>query len=496
MKPSAPNKGFATQPTDPKAPVALDLADSKEKSALSMMSSSGKEKSIYATMSMAAKKEAYNIRIAEDKVRAVQELGNLKQKFTNTTPFSTPPKDIPLRSGNAVSICLHPDGKSWLMGMGNGRAVQVELLPPPARAITIQKPTNETTLAKISGSIVDIKVLLTGIIGIIDSRGDIYFFQNGTQLNVLHLGLLLETEVLRYCKLLHHDGNFFYFINKARTKVCKVNPEDASIEELDLKRDKLLEITLFENRVFAITETGYIISSISLITDQLQPNEAEAYPDGMSVSEKPILKFNAEDMEVNTSFFKGNLLSQRDPKEAINKALAEGTGTETIHIKTLMAKSNKTGSKMYECWINAFYNAASLKQVLYQAIGSCEDYVVAACQDGKGINCLCVFTHALVLKAIKLFRFDEIADFSYSMANGVQKLKLVRESLTKVYIVASSQKANSVYVFRFDSDTVSLVKKYEKLHKMYVTDFVVGGNQLVTVGRDKDLNMIKIHPEQ
>lgn len=498
MKPStSANKVFPQEIAGgPKAPAMSSNGDHRERSTLSMASGEPKEKSIYATMSMAAKKQVYVMRIEEDKIRAVQELSNLKTKFANKTPFSTPVKSIPIRSGNIVAIGNHPEGKGYVAGLGNGKAILVEILPAPPRAITIQKPTNETVLAKIPGSIVDIKIGPKGVLAIADARGDIYFFQNGNQINALHLGLLAETEVLKYCKILHHDANHFYFVNKTKDRVCKVNPEDSSIEELDLKRDKIMEISLFENRIFAITETGFIISCISMIKEQINPEESEAYPNGIGISEKEILKFSSQDMELNTVFLKGGLLSKADPKEAINKALAESTGAETLHMKTLMSKSNKSGSKMYECWTNAFYNAASLKMTMYQAIGSCEDYVVTACQDGKGINCLCVFTHALVLKAVKLFRFDDIQDFSYSMANGVQKLKLLKESLTNVYVVASSQKANCVYVFRFDSDTLSLIKKYEKLHKFHVTDIVWGANELITVGRDKEMNQIKLHPEQ
>ncbi len=441
----------------------------------------------FATMSKEAKMEIYMQRLQEDKSRAAQVLGQLKKDTSKKKHFVTKKTTFDLASGNPVCVTKMFDKDVYILGAANGKLV---------RTTFVQKKTGqvepvEKVVGKIEKSILCIRCTPTNMIAVFDDDVKLTFFQDGKLLNSMQTDINLEFEYMKIGKFFDADDTSFYYIKGSRDCVVKVDPTSFSAEEVNLNRGKLYQIAVHRERIFAISEEGFVISCASFVKEQMTPDQLEAYPDGVALEQKEILRFNDKDLEVKAKFLKGNLMEEDDYLQLIDEALSGGKGTDTQHMNSLMDKSNVANKKEYIEWEQTFFDHASLKVLNFHSIACTEDLVALVVDDGKGLNCLCIYTHALVLKAMRLFKVGP-NDYSYSLGKSVQNLKMLKLSAEKTMIYAQVQKYNTIHVFSYDSNRIVFVTKVGDMHSQLITDFFVQENKIVTVGKDKKIGVVEV----
>lgn len=443
-------------------------------------------RSVYADMPKEEKMKTLLKRIEEDKVRAQHQLPQLKKSQQEDSPrrLVGQCKCIELDKSSGLPICVtkiaEQDG--YYVGCGNGKIIKVDILSKTTKG----KDHTESLYAKCDNAILALNANPTGMIAAVDDTMHINFFENTKLLTSLKSDIGLEFVELKYGKLVSGDSNFFYYINGPRDKIVKVNPNGFQVEEVNVGRKSLFDFTTFEKRVFAISEEGYIISAVTLVKEQMNADEHEAYPDGVILTEKEILKFNEKDLEAKAKFLREGIKFNEEIEQSIDNFLTDEKGGETQYIQSIMDKSNVAGSKNYVYWENTFFGHSALGVINYHSIGCSEEYVAVCVHDGKGLNCLCLYSHALVLKALKLFRIDS-KDFTFNLGKSCQKMRLVQIDYTTLYIFMNCQKLHTMYIFKYDGDKIALVTKLSSPHTAAITDFYVDQKILLTVGKDKKL---------
>lgn len=484
---SKQNIAVPQQPKAEKSPNRVKFADDQPRDPDEKRYDWKRGPSKYSTMSKEQKMDLYMQRLQEDKNRAAQILGQLKKDSAKKKHFVTKKSTYDITSGNPVCITKMFDKDVYILGQANGKLVTVNL---------VQKKTGhiepvEKVAGKVEKSILCIRSTPSNMIAVFDDDMKLTFFQDGKLLNSMQTDVNLEFEYMKIGKFFDADESSFYYIKGSRDCVVKVDPTSFSAEEVNLNRGKLYQIAVHRERIFAISEEGFVVSCASFVKEQMTPDQLEAYPDGVALEQKEILRFNDKDLEVKAKFLKGNLFEEEDYLQVIDEALSGGKGTDTQHMNSLMEKSNVANKKEYLEWEQTFFDHASLKVLNFHSIACTEDLVALVVDDGKGLNCLCIYTHALVLKAMRLFKVGP-NDYSYSLGKSVQNLKMVKLSAEKTMIYAQVQKYNTVYVFSYDSNKIVFVTKVADMHGQYITDLFVQENRVVTVGKDKKLGVVEV----
>ena len=70
--------------------------------------------------------------------------------------------------------------------------------------------------------------------------------------------------------------------------MVKVNLVDYSIDVVHLNRSQLYQIALEDDRLFALSEEGYLVCATMYDVNKMNPDENEAMPDAVEIQEVQI----------------------------------------------------------------------------------------------------------------------------------------------------------------------------------------------------------------
>ena len=440
-------------------------------------------------------------RLEEDKARAAQRIGELKKTDSEKKKFVLGKQVVGVSICNPMCISNSINNDVYTIGGTNGKIATIQLVKKKNGTVD----SVETSIGKVDNPIIDIKCNSTGIIGVLDDTMTLSFFVNGKKVISLDADISKDNTLVRVGKFIEMDDAYFYYLRDTRESIAKISIEDItsfkdlktfkeSIIDVKMERKGVTGIAIHQERIFAVTEDGYLLSCVTFIKDQMSADEMEAYPDGSMSTTKRILQFNDEDKDLLSKFLKDDILEQDDPMMLIKDVISNTKRTETQYMFSVMDKSNVSKNKAYEKWQMAFFDHASLDLMYYQSIAACEDLVAVVVHDGSGLNCLCVYSHALVLKGMKLFKLVE-NDYTMNIHKSVQKLKIMKSSDSAYFIYASVQKFNFVLIFKYNSHTIKLITKVPNIHETTTYDMHVDGNSFVTTGRDKKICVVSVNSD-
>lgn len=442
-----------------------------------------KDKSIYEGMSKADKQAMASQRLKADNERAERDLMAIdKNKAASRRPFTIKRAMHPCAAGHALCLC-HVADESYYLGMGNGKIVRFK----PTKS---SKSTGETLVAKLDNAILDLKYLpTTDCICALDDTMTISIVKDGKVIWTGKTDIGSEFEHMKVGRYLQASGDKLYYVKNSRDTIVQVNVQTFQQEDIPLHRGKIFDFSVHQGRIFAVSEEGYTISCVHMMKEHMSEDEKVAYPDGVILVEKEIMRFNQKDLELEQKFLKTDLLEVDDGYELIEKFLKDEHGGETQYLNILMSKSKSTKNGDYQIWVNSIFEHAALKVLNYHSIACSEDFVAVVLHDGTGVNCICVYTHALVLKAITLFRVSP-GDYSYSITRSIQQTRMIKVGNGNTLIVCCCHKSNTLYVFNYNGDNIKHLKDIEKVHQQTISDICISGSMIATVGRDKQTCLI------
>lgn len=247
-------------------------------------------------------------------------------------------------------------------------------------------------------------------IAVIDCTSQVMFFYKGKKLKTLEdKGPLLSSLVLQVSssqigKQLCAEGGHIYFINEAQNGIVKVNTATFDRLKIPLVDDRIYQISVASNRVYAISENGSLQVLYRTRDKVLGEYKKKSMKDSddedlMSDDEGQLDKYKTKLVMITPN---KDTVQEPDP---LNSSIIAGSdhedGDETPH-----SISQKSKSELHICNQNS-----TDPSYFYRTIEANNDYVVAVAHDGTGINHLFVFNAGLDQLAEKIIAIKK-NDFS------------------------------------------------------------------------------------
>ncbi len=434
---------------------------------------SRKEPSMYDDMSKEEKMKMTLKRLEEDKARANQQLALLKKNQVKKKHFVTKKKVYDLTSG--YPICVHriPDKEGYFFGLSNGTVLYFDL-----------KTEKINTAVKGDSPILDLLALTGDRLITIDDFSVIRIYQEYKLVKKIASMCSFLAGSQHYSKVLVGNEAFLFFINSSNDGVVRLNLEDYTTETINLGQGKIFQIALQDEKLFGVSEDGYVCCcKMSDMVDQ-NPDELEAELEGNSIIQQKIENLSNEQLGIG--------LKQHDEDMLESSVLLDGE-THKLYNSGVdqsdehdMADKPLTGSKASYDRMNRVLTVQVVNS-FFRTVAASQDYVAVVAHDGKGHNIIYVYDHKLVLKAFKYIHLEE-TDYSFNLNKYIHRLEIVQRKEGTFIFAVTHKKDLKLFIYKLANNELSLFKRFKNIHANMVTDMKTEDDLIVTASKDKKVN--------
>lgn len=463
-----------------------------------------KEKSKYASMSKTDKMKMTMKRIEEDRLRARQQLPLLKKKEIKDKRklFVTKKRVYDLSSGYALCVTKIPDKEAYFYGLSNGTVIYFD----------VETEKINTAVRGDGYPVLDILALNGDKFVTVDDFSQVKVYNDYELEKCITNYCAFVANTYNYGKVLVGNDNYLFFINSTNDGVIKINLTDYSVETLNLNRGKLYQLQLIDQKLFAISEEGYIVMAEMLDTMAMTADEHEALPGGLEITEMKIEDISNEEMGIALKTHKQEALEASLLLESesivLNNSDVQETGQQNDNaldendhpddfdqeisqsriLKTSM-KESRMGASSYDRMEKVFN--IPVKSLFFRTIAVSIHYIAVCAHDGQGNNIIYLYNHKLQLKAFKFLRIEK-NDYGFNLSKYIHKLEIVQRK-EGIWIYGVTHKREmKLFVLKYHEEKLKLFKKYKAIHNKMVTDLRADGDTIITSGQDKRVSIYNI----
>jgi len=433
-----------------------------------------KEKSQYYGMSREDKMKMTLKRIEEDKLQAAHKLPLLKKNEVKKKLFINKKKVYDLANGYPICVSKIADKDAYFYGLSNGTVVYFD---PKSEKIS--------TAVKGDSPILDILGLSNDRIVTVDDYSKVKVYDQYKLVKVVAARAMFVTGTYSYSKILVGTDRFCFFINENRDGVVKVNLDEHTEETLDFGKPNLFQLALVDEKIFALTEDGWLIMATLLELNRMTADETEALPEsGMTLAEVKIEALTNEQMGIAVKTHNAEEQLEASIMVDGESVLLNTSGVDAMGES--QAAPEKTKSQEGKERMDRVFNIPVVNK-FFRTIAASQDLVAVVGSDGQGHNVLFVYTHKLTLKAYKYLRIEP-HDYCFNLTKTIHKLEIVQRKECTYIFGVTHKKDYKLYVWKLEGDELTLFKRYRPIHSNLITDLRADTDTLVTASRDKKVN--------
>ena len=433
------------------------------------------EKSVYAEMTKEEKKALTLKRIQDDEMRAKQQLSSLKKNDTKKKPFVVKKKQYDLTSGYAICVCKIPDKEAYYFGLSTGTVLYFD-------------SRTEKIMNAIKGEnpILDILALPNDRLIIVDDYARVRIYDQYKLIKVMAENSNFVGGSYNYSKILVGNANFCFYINDKADRVIKVNLTDYSTSVLDLNRGKLFQLGLEDDKLYALSEEGYLIKANLMDMNKMNVDELEAYPLGYDLEEVEIQKLTNEQIGIGQKSHANDMLESSVILEGENVNLenSHGPGGNEM-MEGGNAKGNLKSQENYERMTRVLNQP--VKTMFFRTLSTSQDYIAVGAHDGQGHNIIYLYNTKLELKTFKYTRIDD-HDFGFNLNKYFHKMHIEKRKEGTFLFAITHKKPYKMFIYKIINDEFTMFKRFKNIHSHLITDLCSDLDTIVTSSRDKFVN--------
>ena len=439
-----------------------------------------REASKYAGMTKEEKMKETMKRIQDDKARANQQLTILKKEQTKKKTFVTKKKVYDLSSGYAICVQRIPDKEAYYFGLSNGSVLYFDI-----------NTEKINTTVKVDSPIIDIVALSNDKMITIDDFSTIRIYQEYKLVKKAEGMSHFLSGSQHFSKVFAANEAYLFFINAESTSVVRMNLEDYSCDEMNLGHSKIFQIALYDEKLFGISEDGYLClcTMNDMVENPPDPDEEEAYPQGNSITQVKIENLTNEQLGIELKLHERDMLENSMIVDGESVLLNNSTnGQDSIHVEAgekPMKASDISYQRMHKVLTTQVINS------FFRTIAVSQDYVAVVAHDGKGHNIIYVYTHKLQLKAFKYLHIEE-NDYSFNLNKYIHKLEIMQKKEGTFIIAVTHKKEYKIFVYKLENDQLNLYKRFKNVHSNLITDMKQGDDLIITASKDKKVNFYSL----
>lgn len=434
---------------------------------------SRKEPSMYVEMTKEEKMKMTVKRLEEDKARANQQLALLKKNQVKKKYFVTKKKVYDLTSGYPICVRRIPDKEGYFFGLSNGTVLYFDL-----------KTEKINTAVKGDSPILDLLALAGDKLITIDDFSVIRVYQEYKLVKKVSSMCTFLAGSQHYSKVLVGNEAFLFFINSTNDGVVRLNLEDFSTEAINLGQGKIFQIALHDEKLFGVSEDGYVCCCKMSDMVEQNPDELEADIEGNSIIQQKIENLTNEQLGIgqkqhDEDMMESSIVLDGETQKLYNSGADQAEEQE-------MGDKPLTGSKAsYDRMSRVL--AVQVINSFFRTIAASADYVAVVAHDGKGHNVIYVYDHKLVLKAYKYIHLEE-QDYSFNLHKYIHRLEIVQRK-EGTYIFAVTHKRDyKLFIYKLVNNEITLFKRFKNVHANMITDMKTEDELIVTASKDKKVN--------
>lgn len=434
---------------------------------------SRKEPSMYVEMSKEEKMAMTMKRLQEDKARANQQLALLKKSQVKKKYFVTKKKVYDLTSGYPICVRRIPDKEGYFFGLSNGTVLYFDL-----------KTEKINTAVKGESPILDLLALTGDRLVTIDDYSVIRIYHEYKLVKKVASMCSFLAGSQHYSKVLVGNEAFLFFINSTNDGVVRLNLEDYSTENVNLGQGRIFQIALHDEKLFGVSEDGYVCCcKMSDLVEQ-NPDELEAELEGNTIIQQKIESLSNEQLGIGQKQHDEDMLESSVVLDGETHKLYN-SGTDQADDND-MAEKPLTGSKASYDRMNRVL-AVQVINSFFRTIAVSQDYVAVVAHDGKGHNVVYVYDHKLVLKAFKYIHLEE-QDYSFNLNKYIHRLEIVQRKEGTFIFAVTHKKDLKLFIYKLVNNELTLFKRFKNIHANMVTDMKTEDELIVTASKDKKVN--------
>lgn len=418
-------------------------------------------------------------RIEEDRMRAKQQLPLLKKNEIKKKLFITHKKVYDLSSGYAICTVKIPDKDGYFFGLSNGTVLYFDC-----------KTEKINTAVKAENSPVLDLVALTGDRLItVDDYSRIKIYNDYKLVKILPNLCAFVNNSFNYSKILVGNENYLFMINPTNDGITKLNLSDYSFENISLNRGKLFQIQLQDDKLFALSEEGYLVCC-ELGGIKGNPDDIEAEmnnPEGIDISEVKIEDLTndqigiAQKLHHSEEQLEASLILESESVMLNNSSSGQNEegGEDNMKDSQSLTQSQQSYNRM-----NRIFNIP-VKSMFFRSLAVSQDYIALASHDGQGHNLIYLYSHKLALLAFKYLKIES-SDFSFNLQKYLHKLEIIQRKECTYIVAVTHRKDYKLYIYKFANNEITLFKRYKNIHSNLIMDLRFDGFEgIVTSSKDR-----------
>jgi hypothetical protein len=429
-----------------------------------------KEKSQYAEMTKEQKHQMMLRRLKDDEQRAKQQLSTMKKKDTKKRPFVSKKSPYIFSTGYAICASKAPDHESYYFGLSTGAVVLYDY----------PKGNHTKTVIKNDSPILDLLPLSNSRLIIVDDFCTVKVFDDNKLVKILPEKCLFVGGSYNYSKILVGTENYLFYVNEAGNRVTKVDLRDFSTDYISLGRDKIFQLALVDNKLYGVTEDGYLVkATMGDLHTEAHDEEDEGSPSDVFESRQVFIeRLTNEQMGLGMKSHANDMLESSIIIDTERSKLDNTSMEELDESPQLKSKSQQSYERMTQV-LNL-----PVKPMFFRTITASSDYVSVVAHDGQGHNIIYLYSSNLELKAFKYIRIDE-HDFSFNLNKYIHKLHIEKRKEGSYLFAITHRKEYKMYVYKINDNEITMMTRFKHIHSGLITDLRLQNDVITTTGRDK-----------